>query len=78
MSGFSGYVPLTFTEIKAYMELNKVDLLPSEIMILRKMSTSYVAQTHDKNPMAYAPFIDMEKLGKYDNSESIKRAFSKF
>jgi len=78
MSGFSGYVPLTFSEIKAYAELNKVDLLPIEVMILRKMSTAYVAQTNDKNPMAYAPYIDKDKLGKYDNSESIKRAFSKF
>jgi hypothetical protein len=62
LHGFSGYTPLTYTEIYSYMKSTKTDLSPSEVNMLKQMSSSYVSQTHDKNPISPPPYIDDKYL----------------
>lgn len=78
LNGFSGRVPLTYSEIESYSRLMKVDFLPAEVKLLIDMSNAFVSESGNKDPLAYAPYIDKSKLGTYDNSERLKKAFDNF
>lgn len=78
MQGFNGYTPLTFTEIYSYMKAMKIDLSPTEVGILRRMSIAYVNETYDKNPLSNPPYIDDAMVKPKNNTQSIKDKFAVF
>lgn len=45
-----GVVALSFTEIKAYMDITDTPLTCDEVLIIKRMSQAYVAELSDKNP----------------------------
>ena len=51
-----GLVPISFGEIKAYMELTATPLTPDEVMIIRRMSQAYVNNVQNKDPNAKPPY----------------------
>lgn len=51
-----GLSPISFTEIKAYVDLTDSPLTVDEVMIIRKMSQSYVSEVQNKDPNAKPPF----------------------
>ena len=55
-SGGMGIVPISFTEIKAYLDLMGIRLSSFEVSTLRKMSVAYVSQHHDNYIDTEAPF----------------------
>ena len=62
-----GYVALSFTEIYNYMKATQTPLTPSEVMLIRKASQSYVSETYNKNPFAKEPyFVEKEMLKEPD------------
>jgi len=73
-----GSIPLTFSEIKAYMECLNITFSPSEVLLLRKMSEAYTYQTYDKNPLSSPPYFTEETLTPRNNSDEIKNKFSIF
>jgi len=51
-----GISPLSFIEIKAYIELTETPLNADEVMLIRQMSQGYVSEVQDKNPNKHAPY----------------------
>ena len=60
LQGANGYIPLTFQEIYAYMQATQTPLNSEEVLLIKKMSEAYVAQSYDKDPMARMPYGDTE------------------
>lgn len=60
MQGMSGYIPLSFQEIYAYMKATNTPFSADEALILKKMSNAYVSQSYDKDPTSKMPFGDTE------------------
>lgn len=54
-SGMSGFMPLTFQEINAYMQCTSTPLTPDEVLILKDMSNEYCKFINDKNPSTKSP-----------------------
>lgn len=50
-----GIQALSFTEIKSYIEITETSLTSEEVMIIRKMSQSYVRELNNKDPQAKPP-----------------------
>jgi hypothetical protein len=78
LQGDMGRTPLTFSEIKAYMDCMNLTLSPSEVSLLRKMSEAFTYQTYDRNPLATPPYVNEETLTPRNNSEEVKNKFSIF
>lgn len=58
-----GIVPLTWCEIKAFLELNEVDLCTWEIKLLKRMSEAYcVEYSRGSDPDRKAPYSPSVKL----------------
>ena len=76
-SGFNGLVPLDFTEINAYIQSTNTELLPFEVLLLKKLSNTYVSQSHDKDPLAFAPYTTHE-IKQVDSDKKILNSFSGF
>lgn len=51
-----GIQPISFTEIKNYIELCDISLSADEALIIRKMSQAYVRESQNKDPQAKVPF----------------------
>lgn len=51
-----GATPLSFTEIDAYNRSTYSFLNAEEVLLIRKMSASYVSESSDRNPRKQAPF----------------------
>jgi hypothetical protein len=51
-----GLSPLSFTEIKAYMELTASPLTPDEVLLIRKMSQAYVSNVQNRDPQTKPPY----------------------
>jgi hypothetical protein len=51
-----GIVPISFTEIKNYIDVTECSLTGEEALILRKMSEQYCKYVQDKNPKTKAPY----------------------
>ncbi len=62
-----GYVALSFTEIYNYMKATQTPLTPSEVMLIRKASQSYVSETYNKNPFAKEPYFVEKEIPLNDN-----------
>ena len=73
-SGFNGLVPLDFTEINAYMQSTSTELLPFEVLLLRKLSNAYVSQSYDKDVNAVPPYATVKKVGM--SADAVKNAFA--
>ena len=73
-----GRVPLSFTEIKAYMQCVNITFTPSEVLLIKKMSEAFTYQTYDKNPLANPPYVDDELFIPKNNSQEIKDKFAIF
>ena len=73
-SGFNGLVPLDFTEINAYMQSTNTELLPFEVLLLRKLSNAYVSQSYDKDVNAVPPYATVKKVGM--SADAVKNAFA--
>lgn len=73
-SGFNGLVPLDFTEINAYMQSTNTELLPFEVILLRKLSNAYVSQSYDKDVNAVPPYATVKKVGM--SADAVKNAFA--
>ena len=73
-SGFNGLVPLDFTEINAYMQSTSTELLPFEVLLLRKLSNAYVSQSYDKDVNALPPYATVKKVGM--SADAVKNAFA--
>lgn len=57
-----GIVPLTWCEIKAFLELNEIDLCTWEIKLLKKMSDTYcVEYSRGSDPDRKAPYTEQAK-----------------
>lgn len=56
MSSGMGMIPLTFQEIKAYMELTNTPLNSDEVMLIREMSQAYIAELNDTRNEREAPY----------------------
>lgn len=61
-----GRMPLTFTEIDAYLRSTETTLTGDEVMIIRRMSENYCSMANDRNPQTKAP---------YGNKSVIKNSF---
>ena len=72
-SGFNGLIPLDFTEINAYIQSTNTQLLPFEVLLLKKLSNIYVSQSNDKNINSHAPYTTKPKQGM--SAQDIKNAF---
>lgn len=57
MSNGMGTIPLSFTEINAYIQATLTPLNRSEVIIMRRMSMAYVSELNDRNPNKLAPFM---------------------
>jgi hypothetical protein len=56
-SGF-GLIPLSWQEIKAFIEVNELDLMLYEKELLKKMSEAYCAESHKAtDPQRPAPYV---------------------
>ena len=55
-SGGMGMLPLSFTEIKDYMETTSTPFTPDEVILIRQMSQHYVRWLNTKDPSAKAPY----------------------
>lgn len=42
--GLNGQMPITYLEIKAYLELNDVDLSPQEVQLIKVMDRAYLQE----------------------------------
>lgn len=73
-SGFNGLVPLDFTEINAYIQSTNTELLPFEVLLLRKLSNAYVSQSYDKDVNAIPPYATVKKIGM--SADAVKNAFA--
>lgn len=56
MSSGMGMIPLSFQEIKAYMELTNTPLNSDEVMLIREMSQAYIAEINDTRNEREAPY----------------------
>jgi len=56
MSSGMGMIPLTFQEIKAYMELTNNPLNSEEVLLIRQMSQAYIAELNDTRNEREAPY----------------------
>lgn len=56
MSSGMGMIPLSFQEIKAYMELTNTPLNSDEVMLIREMSQAYIAELNDTRNEREAPY----------------------
>lgn len=56
MSSGMGMIPLTFQEIKAYIELTNTPLNSDEVMLIREMSQAYIAEINDTRNEREAPY----------------------
>ena len=73
-SGFNGLVPLDFIDINAYMQSTSTDLLPFEVLLIRKLSNAYVSQSYDKDVNAVPPYATVKKVGM--SADAVKNAFA--
>lgn len=76
-SGFNGLIPIDYSEINAYIQSTNTELLPFEVLLLKKLSNTYVSQSHDKDPLAFAPYTTHE-VKKVDSDKKILNSFSGF
>jgi len=51
-----GIVSVSFQEIEAYVRLTNSSLSPDEVLLLKQMSSAYVAYSQEKNPNAILPY----------------------
>jgi hypothetical protein len=51
-----GMTPLSFTEIKAYIDVTKASLTPDEVLLIKRMSQLYVGYSQDTNPSQKTPY----------------------
>ena len=51
-----GIVPISFTEIKNYIEVTESSLTGEEVIIMRKMSEQYCKYVQDSNPNTKPPY----------------------
>ncbi len=56
MSSGMGIIPLTFQEIKAYMELTNSPLNSEEVLLIRQMSQAYITELNDTRNEREAPY----------------------
>lgn len=56
MSSGMGMIPLSFQEIKAYIELTHTPLNSDEVMLIRQMSQAYIAELNDTRNEREAPY----------------------
>lgn len=56
MSSGMGMIPLTFQEIKAYIELTNNPLNSEEVLLIRQMSQAYIAELNDTRNEREAPY----------------------
>ena len=56
MSSGMGMIPLTFQEIKAYMELTNNPLNSEEVLLIRQMSQAYISELNDTRNEREAPY----------------------
>lgn len=73
-SGINGMIPLSFSEIWAYMQSTKTDLHPEEVMIIRKMSQAYVMQSKETQPNVDMPYATKKTEIKLSHDQ-VLRAF---
>lgn len=59
-------MPLSFTEINAYIQSTQTPLTPDEVYILREMSESYCKYINSKDPSLKSPEYKDENLNKID------------
>ncbi len=78
MTGMSGQTPLTFTEIYSYMRATNTALSPKEVLTIRNMSSAYVGESYNDNPLAAPPYVSEEMAKPKDNGNSILEAFKVF
>jgi hypothetical protein len=70
--GFSGYVPLSYTEIYSYMKATQTSLSPTEVNLIKRLSTEYVGQHNDKCPLSKPPYLSEEDMKPIDLTQEIK------
>ena len=54
-----GITPISFTEIKNYIEVTESSLTGDEALLLRQMSSYYCSHLQDSNPNSKAPYSKM-------------------
>lgn len=70
-----GMSPLPFTEIKAYIDLMKLDLSIWEVSTLREMSVAYVSQHNNNYDDTESPYKDKDYKIPTMSDNSVLRAF---
>jgi hypothetical protein len=66
-SGF-GLIPLSWQEIKAFIEVNELDLMLYEKELLKKMSEAYCAESHKAtDPQRPAPYVAEKEEDEIDH-----------
>ena len=73
-SGMNGLIPLDYTEINAYMQSTNTELLPFEVLLIKKLSNAYVSQSYDKEVNAIPPYATVKKVGM--SADAVKNAFA--
>lgn len=78
-----GIVPLTWQEIKSYLELNEVELCSWEIKILKHMSDAYCAEFSrgsdpDRKPPYTPPVKDEQEVDNVAKAINIMKGLSAF
>ncbi|MEA2091421.1 MAG: hypothetical protein U9O83_03525 [Campylobacterota bacterium] len=74
-SGGMGITPLSFTEIKAYLDLMRIDLDVFHISTLRKMSVAYVSSNQDNYEDTEPPYKSVEYSEPMISGNNILKAF---
>ena len=51
-----GLVPLSYTEINAYIQSTNTPLSGDEVLLIRELSEIYCSYSNNKNPTLQSPF----------------------
>ena len=70
-----GYAPLSFTEIKAYLDLIGITLYGWEVVLLKKLSDIFLSETYNTDDNAMPPYAQTIKP-KGLSAKDVRNAFA--